>query len=327
MKAVVITQEDPQPTVEVRDVDEGLLEGDTVIAVEYSTLNFKDAMVTQAGNRVARRSPLIGGVDLAGRIVESADPALVPGTSVVAHCYGIGVSHHGGFASLARVPSSWVVPLGNLTTRAAMIYGTAGFTAMASIQRLEHNGLTQGDGPILVTGATGGVGSTAVALLARAGYHVVASSGKASEHAYLTDLGAQEIIGRDEIDDKPERTLGTERWAGAIDCVGGSTLAAILRTLHYRGAVAASGLTGGNVFESTVYPFIVRANSLIGIDAVEMALDERTSIWHRLDGALEDAVLESIVASEIGLDDVPTYLREVASGAVRGRVLVDATKD
>jgi acrylyl-CoA reductase (NADPH) len=326
MKAVVITQEEPRPRVEVCEVDEELLEGDTVIAVEYSTLNFKDAMVTQAGNRVARRSPLIGGVDLAGRIIESADPALAPGTTVVAHCYGIGVSHHGGFAPLAKVPSPWVVPLGRLTTRAAMILGTAGFTAMASIQRLEHHGLTPSMGPVLVTGATGGVGSTAVALLARAGYQVVASSGKAAEHAYLSTLGAHAVIGRDEIDDKPDRTLGSERWAGAIDCVGGSTLASILRTLHYRGAVAASGLTGGNSFETSVYPFIVRANALIGIDAVEMALDERTAIWHRLDDALDSQVLETIVAHEITLHEVPTLLRDVAGGAVRGRVLVDVTR-
>jgi acrylyl-CoA reductase (NADPH) len=327
MRAVLITQGEPTPTVRFEDVEESVLEGEVLIDVEHSTINFKDAMVTQPGNRVARRSPLIGGVDLAGRIAEAPIGTYEPGTPVVVHGHGLGVSHHGGFAQRARVPLDWVTPLPpTLSTRAAMIAGTAGFTAMASIAKIEAAGIDPSKGPVLVTGATGGVGSTAVALLAAAGYEVVASTGKRAEAGYLQALGADRVIAREDIDDNHQRTLGSERWAAAIDCVGGRTLAAILRSLRYGGAVAASGLTGGTELSTNVYPFIVRAVSLLGVDAVEMEGLERLEVWARLAATISPATLESIVAVEVGLDGVPDQLAIIAAGDIRGRVLI-TTRD
>jgi acrylyl-CoA reductase (NADPH) len=323
MRAVVITQGEPSPSVSIEDLEPSLLGGDTLIAVEHSCINFKDAMVTQPGNRVARRSPVIGGVDLAGRVLEAPAGTFKPGTSVVVHGRGLGVSQHGGFAPLARVPHEWVTPLPDgLSTRSAMLAGTAGFTAVASLAKLEAVGISPGRGPILVTGASGGVGSIAILALASAGYEVVASTGKVAETKYLKTLGASQVIRRDAIDDRPERSLGSERWAGAIDCVGGSTLTAILRSLSYDGAVAASGLTGGSKLETSVYPFIVRGVSLLGIDSVEMPNDERRQVWGRLTRLLSPKALESILDGEVGLDGVPEKLVQVAAGQLRGRVLV-----
>lgn len=324
MRAVVITQQDPSPLVAVEEIDPVVLEGDVLIDVAYSTINFKDAMVTQAGNRVARRSPLIGGVDLAGTVVEAPEGTLAEGTPVVVNGHDLGVNHAGGFASLARVPHSWVIPLPRgLSPRDAMIAGTAGFTSMASIMALEHHGLTPPDGTVLVTGASGGVGSFAVALLHGLGYEVTASSGKSAEHAYLNGLGAREVIGRDEIDDSPKRTLGSERWAGAVDCVGGATLGAILRSLNYGAAVAASGLTGGPQLATTVYPFIIRNVALLGIDAVQMPTAQRHATWERLANEMKSFSFESILDAEISLEEVPHYLDEVANSRVKGRILVN----
>ena len=200
--------------------------GEVVVAVEWSGVNYKDGMVTVPGNRVARVSPLVPGVDLAGTVVSSEDPALVPGQAVLAHGHDIGVGRHGGFAELARLPASWVLPLPDgLDARSAMVIGTAGFTAALSVDGLERHGLRPGDGPVLVTGAAGGVGSLSVRLLAGRGHEVVASTGRSEEAAWLRGLGAAEVVGRDALDDAPGRVLGSERWAGAVDCVGGATLA------------------------------------------------------------------------------------------------------
>ncbi len=218
---------------------------------------------------MARTSPLVPGVDLVGTVTASSDPAFTIGDQVIAHGYDLGVARHGGFAQYARVPAAWVVPLPDgLTPRRAAVLGTAGFTAALSLHRLERHGLAPDAGPVLVTGASGGVGGMAVALAAARGYEVVASTGRTAERDYLIGLGAAEVIGRDDLVVAPDRTLGPERWAGAVDCVGGATLSAVLRTLRYGGAVAASGLTGGNTFESSVYPFIVRDVALLGIDTV-----------------------------------------------------------
>ena len=323
MRAVLITQTDPTPSVAVVDFDESLLVGDTLIAVEHSTINFKDAMVTMQGNRVARQSPLIGGVDLAGTILECPDPRFPVGSSVIVHGHQLGVARHGGFAERARVDTEWVIAVPpSMSTRSAMIAGTAGFTAMASMMKIMNAGIQPGDGPILVTGATGGVGSASVLLLAQAGYEVVASSGKRDESEYLESLGAERVIGRDEIDNNPERTLGSERWAAAIDCVGGPTLTAILRSLRYGGVVAASGLTAGSTLETTVFPFIVRAVSLLGIDAVEINATERQAIWNELGSRLSKDDLERILDEEITLDDVPQKLEALRNGFMRGRVLI-----
>jgi len=299
--------------------------GDVLIAVAWSSVNYKDGMVTQPGNRVARKNPLVPGVDLSGWVVSSDDPALTPGRPVVVHGHDLGVAHHGGFASYARVPSAWVVPLPEgLDPRAAMIVGTAGFTAALSVDALERWGLTPGAGPVLVTGASGGVGSLAVAMLAARGYHVVASTGKVHERAWLEGLGAREVLGRDELEPNPGRVLGPGRFAGAVDCVGGRTLALVLRDLAYGGAVAASGLTGGAELQTTVYPFITRNVSLLGIDSVATPAARRQQIWQRIatPGDLRPADLERFVHREVTLGDLGGALAEVLQAQVRGRILV-----
>jgi acrylyl-CoA reductase (NADPH) len=293
------------------------------IAVEWSAVNYKDGMVAQPGNRVARIDPLVPGVDLVGRVVASTDPSVVVGQQVIVHGYDLGVAHHGGFAERARVPAEWIVPLPpGLSPRRAAAIGTAGFTAALSLHRLEDRGLDRGDGPVVVTGASGGVGSMAVALLASRGYEVVASTGKTSEAPYLTGLGAAEVIGRDELLVDPGRVLGPERWAAAVDCVGGPTLAALLRTLRYGAAVAASGLTGGTVIESTVYPFIVRGASLIGIDTVLTPIAERRAVWAELATAFPPGLLDDMIRDEVGLDQLGPALDRIVAGGGRGRTLV-----
>ncbi len=322
--AYVVTRDGETTRRSLTELDESdLPPGEVTVAVEWSAVNYKDAMVTVPGNRVARTSPLVPGVDLAGTIVESAHPALGVGEAVLVHGYDLGVARHGGFAARARVPAGWVVPLPpGLDARRAMVIGTAGFTAVLSLRRLEAVGLEPDRGPVLVTGATGGVGSMAVALLSRHGYEVVASSGKAHEHEYLRHLGAAEVVGRDELVAAEGRVLGPERWAGAVDCVGGPTLAAVLRSLCYGGAVAASGLTGGTGVETTVYPFIVRGVALLGIDSVNTALAERRALWASMADEFDDEVLEGMVAAEVGLDGLDAVLDDVLAARIRGRVLV-----
>src|SRR2546423_10636866 len=231
----------------VRELSEGdLPDGDVTVKVEWSGVNYKDGLATTPNGRVAAISPLVPGVDLAGEVVTSSSPDITPGERVIVHGYDLGVARHGGFARYARVPASWVVPLPDgLTTREAMTLGTAGFTAALSVAALEDHGLEPGQGPVLVTGATGGVGSVAVGILAQRGYEVWASTGKQSEHRYLEGVGAAGVVGRDQTSAESSRPLQRERWAGAVDPVGGSTLAYVLRTLRYDGAVAASGNTGG----------------------------------------------------------------------------------
>lgn len=220
------------------------------------------------------------------------------------------------------MPAAWVVPLPpGLTARRAALLGTAGFTAALSLRRLERHGLVPGTGPLLVTGASGGVGGMAVALGAR-GYEVVASTGRTEEAAYLTGLGAAAVLGRDDLVVAPERTLGPERWAGAIDCVGGATLAAVVRTLRYGAAVAASGLTGGSTLETTVYPFIVRDVALLGVDTVQTPPAERRAVWKEMAAGFPPAVLDTLAAGEVGLDGLPDALAAIQAGRVRGRLLV-----
>jgi acrylyl-CoA reductase (NADPH) len=297
--------------------------GDVLVRVEWSSVNYKDALVTRPGNRVARISPLVPGVDLAGLVVASADPDLAPGTAVLAHGHDLGVARHGGFAAWARLPAGLALPLpAGLSARQAMIIGTAGFTAALSADRLAHHGLRPGDGPVLVTGASGGVGAFAVALLAGRGHEVVASTGKTGEKRWLTDLGAAAVIGRQDLDEDPGRVLGPERWAGAVDCVGGDTLARILRTLRYGAAVAASGLTGGSALETTVFPFITRDVALLGVDSVATGTARRRAVWEGLAADLARLDLETLVAGEVSLDGVDAAVDDVLAARVRGRVLV-----
>ncbi len=321
--AFVATRDDDVVHTTVADLDDTELgDGDVLVDVEWSAVNYKDAMVTIPGNRVARRSPLVPGVDLAGTVIESPDSSVPAGSKVVVHGYDLGVAQHGGFATRARVPAGWVVPLPDgLTTRRAAAIGTAGFTAVLSVDKLEKAGVRPGDGPVLVTGASGGVGSMAVAALAHRGYEVVASSGKQAERGYLRALGASEVVGREGVAETG-RVLSEERWAGAVDCVGGATLAAVLRALRYGGAVAASGLTAGPALETTVYPFIVRGVSLLGVDSVQTPIEERRRTWATVEELLPGTTVDAIVAREVGLDELRGVLDDVLAAKIRGRVLV-----
>ncbi|RDI74373.1 YhdH/YhfP-type quinone oxidoreductase [Gaiella occulta] len=302
---------------------EDLADEAVTVRVAWSSVNYKDGLACSPHGRVARISPLVPGIDLAGEVVASTSPRFRAGDLVVAHGYEIGTSHHGGFAEYARLPDEWVVPLPQgLSTREAIAIGTAGFTAALSVHQLESRGLEPVDGPILVTGASGGVGSTAVAILAARGYEVVASTGKEAAREWLRELGAARVLGREEIAAGPERPLGREEWAAAVDCVGGSTLAGVLGLLRYGGAVAACGLTGGRELSTTVLPFILRGVALLGTDSVQCPLDLRTELWGRIAGDLRPRKLERIVASEIELEDLEPSLAAILRGEIRGRTLV-----
>jgi len=268
---------------------------------------------------------MVPGIDLAGVLLEAAGD-LPAGTEVIAHGYDIGVAQHGGFAQYARVKPEWIVPLPKgLTTREAMIVGTAGFTAAMSVIALQHYGITPANGPVLVTGATGGVGSTAVAMLAGLGFTVVASTGKPSESGWLTELGASSIIDRAELAEPGKRPLESTVWAAAVDCVGGVPLANVLKKIHYGGAVAASGLTAGNDLPTTVLPFILRGVSLLGIDSVMAPIAQRCEVWGRIATDLKPAGLASI-GHDIGLDDLDGVLTGILAGEAKGRSVVDLRK-
>jgi acrylyl-CoA reductase (NADPH) len=303
----------------VRELSPADLPDDEVtIEVAWSSVNYKDALATLPDGKVARISPLVPGIDLAGRVVDG------PGTGdeVLAHGYDLGVAHHGGFARYARVPVDWVVPLPpTLTPRQAMSLGTAGFTAGLSVLRLEEHGLKPGAGPVLVTGASGGVGSVAVGILARRGYEVVASTGKEEARDYLRDLGATEVVGRDEVvgDGRP---LGKQLWAGAVDCVGGQTLAGLLSTLRYGAAVAASGNTGGAGLSTTVLPFILRSVALLGVDSVNVPIRERRRVWLQLGDDLRPAGLDDTMTREVDLDRLDAALTAIRAGQTTGRTVV-----
>jgi acrylyl-CoA reductase (NADPH) len=300
-----------------------LPDGEVLIEVSWSSVNYKDGMVTVPGNRVARTSPLVPGVDLAGMVVSSDDPSLAVGTEVLAHGGDLGVARHGGYARFARVAAGSALALPDgLSARQAMAIGTAGFTAALSLDQLEQRGLAPGDGPVLVTGASGGVGSFAVDLLARRGYEVVASTGKADEHPWLKRLGAAAVIGRDDLDEAGGRVLGPEHWAGAVDCVGGETLARILQSLRYGAAVAASGLTGGTALQTTVFAFITRGVALLGVDSVQTPTERRRQVWGRLATDLRPAHLDDLIAGEVSLDTVGDTLSDILASRVRGRLLV-----
>jgi acrylyl-CoA reductase (NADPH) len=265
----------------------------------------------------------VPGVDLAGVVVASDDPSLAPGTEVLAHGGDIGVTRHGGYARYARVPAGDAIALPDgLSARDAMAIGTAGFTAALSVDQLEQRGLRPGEGPVLVTGASGGVGSFAVDLLAARGYDVVASTGKTDEHPWLRSLGAADVIGRDDIDEAGGRVLGPEHWAGAVDCVGGDTLARVLQSLRYGAAVAASGLTGGTALQTTVYAFITRGVALLGVDSVRTPIDRRRAVWTRLGTDLRPPHLDDLVAREVSLDSVAGALADILAARVRGRIVV-----
>jgi putative YhdH/YhfP family quinone oxidoreductase len=296
--------------------------GEVTIRVAYSSVNFKDALAVTPNGGVVRDYPIVPGIDLTGEVVESQSPDFAVGDAVLAHGYEIGTARHGGYAEYARVPADWVVSLGPLSPRDGAAIGTAGFTAAMSVQALIDWGITPDDGPIVVTGATGGVGSVSVDLLAAAGYEVVASTGKTEAADRLKALGAADVIGRlpEDPDAKP-RPLAKTRWAGAVDCVGGKTLADVLSTLRYGGAVAASGLTGGPGLNTTVMPFILRGVSLLGMDSVLMPIGPRRELWKKLGDSLRPQHLSDIT-NEVDISDVVGVLDEIREGRYSGRAVV-----
>ena len=292
------------------------------VEVHYSSVNYKDGLASTPTGKVAKISPIVPGVDLAGVLLDDA-PGAPAGTEVIVHGYDLGVARHGGFAEYARVPAEWIVPLPDgLTAREAMAFGTAGFTAALSVIALQEHAVTPDSGPVLVTGATGGVGSTAVNMLAGLGYEVVASTGKPDESDWLRDLGAASVIDRAELSEESRRPLESTVWAGAVDCVGGLTLANVLKKIHYGGSVAASGLTGGAGLPTSVLPFILRGVNLLGIDSVMTPLDRRIRVWGRMASDLKPAGLESI-GHDIGLDDLDGVLTAILAGGAKGRSIVN----
>jgi acrylyl-CoA reductase (NADPH) len=321
-KAILIQKTDSGQEVRLVDADEAQLpEGEVTVRVEYSTLNYKDALAITGKAPVVRKFPMVAGIDLAGTVEASSDPEWRPGVKVLVNGWGLGESHWGGLAQRARVRSGWLVPVPPaFTTRQAMAIGTAGYTAMLCVLALEKHGVRPGDGEVLVTGAGGGVGGVAVAVLSKLGYRVVASTGRTAEAEYLRSLGAAEILDRAQLS-APGKPLGKERWAGAVDSVGSHTLANACATTKYRGAVAACGLAQGMDFPATVAPFILRGVTLYGIDSVMAPKALRLEAWTRLARDLDPAKLEAIT-HEIGLAGAIAGAADVLAGKVRGRLVV-----
>ena len=321
-KAIVIQKADKGQTVSLTQFDEAnLMEGDVTVAVQWSTLNYKDGLAITGRAPVVRRFPMIPGIDFAGVVESSSSPAWQPGDKVILNGWGVGETHLGAYAEKARVKGQWLVRLPErLTARDAMAIGTAGYTAMLSVMALERHGLKPDHGPVLVTGAVGGVGSVAVALLAKLGYTVIASTGRKSEADYLKGLGASEIIERAELSGPP-KPLAKERWAAAVDSVGSATLANVLSMTKYGGAVAACGLAAGMDLPGSVAPFILRGVSLLGIDSVQCSPKLRTEAWRRLESDLDRGKLEAMT-TQIGLPEVIEMAGAILDGRVRGRIVV-----
>ena len=323
-KAMVIDNSGSAVSASVQNLDESSLPpGLVTVAVEYSTVNYKDGLVVTGAGGLVKRFPHVPGVDFAGSVLESADPAYRPGDKVVLTGWRVGEVQWGGLAQKARVSGDWLVPLpAALTTRHAMAIGTAGFTAMLAVMTLESHGLTPESGEVLVTGAAGGVGSVATAILATLGMRVVASTGRAETHAYLKSLGATAVVDRSSFAEPAKRPLEAERWAGCIDSVGGNTLARVLAQTKYGCSVAAVGLAAGSKLEHTVIPFILRGVNLLGIDSVMCPKSRRIAAWNRL---RTDLPLDKLEAMTIGarLADVPRIATEILQGKVRGRIVVD----
>ncbi|MBV1698276.1 MAG: oxidoreductase [Hyphomicrobiales bacterium] len=321
-KAIVIDKAESGQTVSLTDFDDkDLMDGDVTVAVEYSTLNYKDGLALTGKSPVVRRFPMIPGIDLAGTVESSTHPEWKAGDKVIVNGWGLGETHLGAYAHKARVKGDWLVRLpAGMSAREAMAIGTAGYTAMLSVMAIERAGIVPTRGSMVVTGAAGGVGSVAIALLAKLGFKVVAATGRPAEADYLKGLGAAEIIERKELTGAP-RALAKERWAGGIDAVGSTTLANVLSMTRYGGVVAACGLAGGMDLPTTVAPFILRGVSLIGIDSVMCSLPLRQEAWRRLASDLERGKIAAMT-SEIGLGDVIAAGARIIAGEVRGRIVV-----
>ena len=322
-KAVVIEKGEGGQSVALKDFDEsGLMEGDVTVRVTHSTLNYKDGLALTGKAPVVRRFPMIPGIDFAGEVEDSSHPEFKAGDKVVLNGWGTGETHLGAYGQKSRVKGDWLVPLPEgLTTAQAMAIGTAGYTAMLAVMALEAHGLSPERGPAVVTGAAGGVGSVAIALLAKAGWHVIASTGRPEEADYLKALGAAEIVERGELSG-PAKPLAKERWAAGIDSVGSHTLANLLAMTRYRGAIAACGLAGGMDLPTSVAPFILRGVSLLGIDSVMAPKDLRLSAWRRLARDLDHDKLAAMTTT-IPLESVIDAGAEIVAGRIRGRIVVE----
>jgi putative YhdH/YhfP family quinone oxidoreductase len=327
-KALLIEECDGKVSSGFVQMDEGRLDaGNVVIRVAYSSINYKDALAATGAGKIIRRFPCVGGIDLSGTVIESGDSRFKPGDPVIATSFDIGVAHHGGYAEIARVPGEWVVPLpAGLSLYDAMALGTAGFTAALAIVRMEENGLHPGKGPVIVTGATGGVGSLAVDMLARIGYHVVALTGKESEADYLRGLGAAEVMLRQSLDLSKIRPLDRVRWAGAVDNLGGDVLAWIASTMEQGGTIASIGLAASMSLNTTVAPFILRGVSLLGVDSGYIREPYRSGVWQRLANDLRPPHLAAM-SRRIPFDDLPTTFGEYIAGRAKGRVVVEIGGD
>jgi acrylyl-CoA reductase (NADPH) len=297
--------------------------GEVLVKVAYSGVNYKDGLASIPEGKIVRSYPFVPGIDLAGVVEESSDARFKAGDEVIATSYDLGVSHYGGFSEYARVKADWLVarPAG-LTLKEAMALGTAGFTSALAIHQLEKNGLKPANGPVLVTGATGGAGSSALGILHKLGYQITASTGKTSEHAYLRELGASEILDRAVTSAESTRPLEKELWAGSIDAVGGSSLAYLIRTTKYGGSIAAFGMTGGGNVNTTVFPFILRGINLLGVDSVLCPMELRREIWQRLASDYKPEQLLTHIGHEVSFEELPTALANVLNGSARGHAVV-----
>lgn len=322
-KALVINKVENEIIANTQQLDlNDLPQGELLIKVAYSSVNYKDALACLPKGGIVKSYPFVPGIDLAGTVVSSEDERFQEGDEIVVTGFGLGVNHFGGFSEYARVPAEWAIKLPQgLSMKEAMILGTAGFTAALSVYELVQNGIRPEDGPILITGATGGVGSIAAAIAAKLGYEVAASTGKLDKQQYLLDLGVKRILPREELLSGSKQPLDKQIWAGAIDCVGGETLTAVLSQLKYGGAVAASGLTGGAGLSMTVYPFIIRGVRLIGIDSVMAGMEIRSKIWALLADAYKPSMLGELF-SEIGLNQVSDQVATLLNGQAKGRAIV-----
>ncbi|MDP6603776.1 MAG: MDR family oxidoreductase [Rhodospirillales bacterium] len=324
-RALVLDDGDGAPAASTKILElDALPDGDVTVAVAYSDLNYKDGMVLKGIGGLVKSYPHVPGIDFSGTVESSRSPRFKEGDPVILTGWRVGEVRWGGYASRARVPSDWLVPLPQgMTLLQSMALGTAGFTAMLAVMALEELGLSPtGEGEVLVSGAAGGVGSVAVALLAALGYRVAASTGRAEAHAYLRELGATTIVDRAELEAPPTRPLASERWAGAIDNVGGTTLANVLAQLHYRASCASVGLAGGANFEASVIPFVIRGVKLLGIDSATSPSEQRMAAWNRLAREMPGKALERMT-TVVALEEVPDLAGDILSGRVRGRTVVD----
>ena len=304
--------------LELKDLDPG----EVLVKVAYSSVNFKDALAATGAGKIIRRFPCVGGIDLAGTVAESADARFKSGDAVIATSYDIGVAHDGGYAEYARMPAAWVVPMPpGLDLYQAMALGTAGFTAGLAVERMEHDGLRPGSGPVIVTGATGGVGSIAIDILAGAGYEIVAFTGKDNESAYLQKLGAREVMLRASLDLAKSKPLDKASWAGAVDNLGGDVLAWLASTMQVGGTLASIGLAASHTLNTTVMPFILRGVSLLGIDSVNAPMPVREKVWKRLGSDLKPRHLQEI-ATTVAFAELPEVFSKILNKRMRGRTVV-----